>query len=95
MPVANAVFPNKLKISLDSRSCKLEIFTRPKKNSPDSMWSTANSYLVRPKKKLPKNKTDQKNKQIVGPMWLGILSDLPRLVRSVRINWERLQMTSV
>ena len=36
----------------------------------------AYSYLVRPKK-LPKNITDQKNKQIVGPMWLGILPDLP------------------
>ena len=70
------VFPNKLKISLDSRSCKLETFNRPKKNSPDSMWSMADSYLVRPKKQ-PKNKTDQENKQIVGPMWLVILPDLP------------------
>ena len=34
------------------------------------------SFLVRPKKR-PKNKTDQKNNRIVGPMWLGILQDLP------------------
>ena len=31
----------------------------------------ANSHLVR-----PDNKTDQKNNQIVGQTWLGILSDL-------------------
>ena len=36
----------------------------------------ADSYHVRPKK-TPKNKTDQKNNRIVGPMWLGILQDLP------------------
>ena len=41
------------------------------KKSPNSMRPMAYSYLVRPKK-LPKNITDQKNKQIVGPMWLGI-----------------------
>ena len=45
-----AVFPNKVKIMLDSRSCKLETFTRPKEISPDSRWSMADSHLVRPKK---------------------------------------------
>ena len=40
------------------------------------MWSMADSYRVRPKKR-PINKTDQKNTRIVGPMWLGILPDLP------------------
>ena len=73
------VFPNKVKISLESRSCKLEtftMFTRSKEMSPDSRWSIAYSHLVRPKKR-PKNKTDQKNNRIVCQMWLGILSDLP------------------
>ena len=40
------------------------------------MWSMADSYLVRLKKR-QKKKTDKKNKQIVGLMWLGILPDLP------------------
>ena len=53
----NTVFPNEVKISLDSRSCKLKTFTRPKEISPDSRWSMADSQLVRPKKR-PKNKTD-------------------------------------
>ena len=41
----------------------------------------ANYYLVRPKKR-PKNKTDKKNNWIVGPMWLGILPDLPLFYRT-------------
>ena len=36
----------------------------------------AYSYLMRPKTRL-KSKTDQKNNQIVGQMWLGILPGLP------------------
>ena len=48
-----------------------------KQNSPDSMWSMADSYLVKQKKKRTKNKTDQTNDRIVGPMWLGILPYLP------------------
>ena len=59
-------------ISLDSRSCKLETSTRPKEIPPDSRWSMVDAHLVR-----QKNKIDQKNNQIVGQMWLGILSDLP------------------
>ena len=73
--ITSAVFPNKVKISPDSRSCKLETFTRPKEISPDSRWSMANSHLVRPKKKRQKTKLT-KNNQTVGQMWLGISSDL-------------------
>ena len=40
------------------------------------MWTMADFYFVRPKEQ-PRNKTDQKNNQIVGLMWLGILPDLP------------------
>ena len=43
--VCGPVFPNKVKISLDSRSCKRETFTRPKKYSPDRRWSMADSHL--------------------------------------------------
>ena len=50
MVKSSAVFPNNLKISLDSRSFKLETFTLPEEISPDSRWSMADFYFVRPKK---------------------------------------------
>ena len=76
-PLDMSVFPNKVKISLDSRSCKLESFTRPKEISPDSRWSMADSYLVRPKKQQQKTKMTKKITTLYGRMWLGILPDLP------------------
>ena len=69
----SAVFPNKFKISLDSRSCELETFIRPNKFSPDN-WSIADVYLV------------ITTKRIVGPMWLGIFPDLPVLYRTCLVS---------
>ena len=40
------------------------------------MWSMADSYIASPKKR-PKSGNEQKTSRIVGPMWLGILPDLP------------------
>ena len=67
-----AVFPNKVKISPDSRSFELKTFTRPKEISPDSRWSK-----ICETKKTTKKQNWPKNYRIVGQMCLGILSDLP------------------
>ena len=52
------VFPNKLKMALDSRSCKLEIFTRPKKFTRQQVVNFL--FLACETKKRPKNKADKK-----------------------------------
>ena len=65
------VFPNKLKISLNRRLCKLETFTRPKEISQ----TVGGQFPILIRTVRPKKTT--KKTRIVGLMLLGILPDLP------------------
>ena len=93
-----SIFPNNVKISLDSRSCKPETFSRPKEISPDSRWSMADSHLLRLKndqKTTKKTKTDQKNNWIVRQMWLGILPYLPLFYQTCPVDSTLLGKTDM
>ena len=77
-------FPNKLKISLDSRFSKLETFTRPKKIHQTNLGG---QFLPCDyKKNVQKTKLTKENNRIVGPTWLSILPDLNVFYRTCPVG---------